>query len=128
MAADRKSGRDMIREASLTTPADLQPSANPPPPDVPPAGMQPGEMQFLPPGAKLEAPSFKAVLELPLGPIAEKIHISRHVDTQLSHAQARAMRSLIEGLRDSNAKLANGRRVTTSADVVRFILDQIGTR
>jgi hypothetical protein len=52
-------------------------------------------------------------------------YVSRHVDCQLSHAQARTLRELVEGLMDAQARLANGRRVTTSADAVRYLLDQL---
>jgi hypothetical protein len=65
------------------------------------------------------------VIELPVGAIPEGVFVSRHVDVQLKGAQARAMRRLFEGLLDQGAKLANGRRVASPADAVRYVLERI---
>ena len=73
------------------------------------------------------APQVQTVaLSLPLGTIPPRCYVSRHCDAgSLTNAQATAMRQLLEGLQDTNAKLASGRRVTSSADVVRYLLEQV---
>jgi hypothetical protein len=68
-----------------------------------------------------------ATITLPIGTIAPGVFVSRHVDVQLKGAQARAMRRLFEGLLDQGAKLANGRRVASPADAIRYVLEQLGT-
>lgn len=62
---------------------------------------------------------------VPLADVPEGVYVSRHVDVQLTTPQARALRCVLEGLMNHGARLANGRRVTTSADAVRFLLDLI---
>lgn len=68
-----------------------------------------------------------ARVDLPLGEVPPGVFVSRHVEVQLSREQARAMRRLYEGLMNTNARLASGRRVKSPADAVRFILEQLGT-
>lgn len=67
------------------------------------------------------------VIEVPLGTIPEGVYITRHVEVQLDHSQACTLRRLVEGLDASGARLANGKRVTAAADVVRWLLEQAAT-
>ena len=53
-------------------------------------------------------------------------YISTHVDAQLSHQQGLALRRLHLGLDAAGARLANGRRVATPPDAVRWMLEQVG--
>jgi len=53
-------------------------------------------------------------------------YISTHVDAQLSHQQGLALRRLHLGLDAAGARLANGRRVATPPDAVRWLLEQVG--
>ena len=68
-----------------------------------------------------------ATIDLPLGTVPPRCYVSRHCDSgNLSNAQAITLRRLLEGLQETNARLANGRRVQTSPDVLRYLLDTIG--
>lgn len=87
------------------------------------------EVQVAPSPPTVIAPQVQTVaLSLPLGTIPPRCYVSRHCDAgNLTNAQALAMRQLLEGLQDTNAKLASGRRVTSSADVVRYLLEQVAS-
>ena len=47
----------------------------------------------------------------------------RHIDCQLSGAQAETLGRLLCGLDHAGARLHSGRRVTTAADAVRWLLE-----
>lgn len=81
-----------------------------------------------PPAKAVEPPREPGVLLsllLPLGKASPGAYVKRHTDVQLSLAQAQTMKCLLEGLQDKGARLANERRVTTYADCVRYLLEQI---
>lgn len=59
----------------------------------------------------------------PLGAIQMDAHASRHVDVQLDREQANMLKRIRAGCDDQNARLANGRRVVSNADVIRYLLE-----
>ena len=76
-------------------------------------------------------------IEMPLGPIdppglqatkAEQGYIGDrglHLDVRLGKKAARAFARLRNGLRESNARLPDGRPVWTAADTLRYLLEAI---
>ncbi len=82
----------------------------------------------------------QVIVELPLGkPFSEgyekdlatsgKIQLDqgpRHVQLQMKPEEAQVFLRLRDGLRSSNAKLDDGRPVWTNADVMRWLLLEIG--
>lgn len=111
-----------VAEASIE-PAPPEASADPPAPELPTSEESPVVKL-----AQAFLDLHVVQLSLPLGEIPAEAFFSRHVDVQLSIAQARMMRRLAEGLQNQNARLENGRRVTSSADAVRYVLERLGTR
>lgn len=69
-------------------------------------------------------PGESITFSAPLGELPEG-YISRHVEAQLSPQQARALRRIYEGCVDQGLRLANGRPVRHSADVIRYLLEQV---
>jgi len=55
-------------------------------------------------------------------------NVARHVDIQLDTHQAKALKRAFVGLDHSGARLANGRRIASNADVVRYVLEQLEMR
>ena len=67
-----------------------------------------------------------AMVEIPLGPIQEGF-LSTHVEARLaSDRQRRNLRRMLVGLRAACAKLENGRFVSTQADLIKWLLEQLG--
>lgn len=64
------------------------------------------------------------LLELPLG-VVPCGYVSRHVDARLDRRQGAALRRLQDGLDRAGRRLANGKRVISTADAVRWLLEQI---
>ena len=63
-------------------------------------------------------------------PIAERdfaYGALRHADCQLSDRQAAILRLVLTGLYETNSRLANGRPVVTTADAIRWIMEQLAT-
>lgn len=50
---------------------------------------------------------------------------ARHLDIQLTTTDRAKLSWMYHGLRKSNAKLANGRAIESTADVVRYILQNL---
>lgn len=65
------------------------------------------------------------LVEVPLADVPDPHYRQRHVNLQLSAAEADAMKRLLAGLDMQGERLANGRRVQTSADAVRWLLEKI---
>jgi len=66
------------------------------------------------------------LIETPVIEPPEGLNQPRHVDVNnLTAAQATAWRQLFLGLEKSGTRLASGRRVTTSADAIRWLLEQL---
>ncbi len=64
-------------------------------------------------------------IEIVVGDYGRRDHVSRHVEAQLDTAQADALKRAFVGLDEAGARLANGRRIASNADVVRYMLEQI---
>lgn len=71
-----------------------------------------------------EVSTSTAAIEVPLR--GDHVKAFGHVDVQLDRMQATVLRRLQDGLDDQNKRLANGRGVFTRADVVRWLLEEIG--
>lgn len=65
-------------------------------------------------------------LAVPLAPLDETVCIIGHVEAQLSRTQRRTLRRIFDGLDQSGSRLANGRRVGSAADAVRWMIEQVG--
>jgi hypothetical protein len=52
-------------------------------------------------------------------------YLRRHVEVRLDDRQALVMKALLEGCDHGNCRLAKGTRVLSTADVFRYILEQI---
>lgn len=67
------------------------------------------------------------LLELPVTDETETGYLTKHVDVgSLSKRQSAALRRVNIGLQSEKAQFENGRFVKCNADVVRYILEQIG--
>lgn len=67
------------------------------------------------------------IIEVPLGEIPPAVYITRHVEVNLDHLQSCTLRRVFEGLDSSGARLVNGKRVASSSDVVRWLLEQVAS-
>lgn len=67
----------------------------------------------------------EAEITLPLREMPDGGYAQRHIDVQLKHHQAIALRQLIRGLDATGARLANDRRVITGADAIRWLLEAV---
>ncbi len=66
------------------------------------------------------------LIETPVIEPPSHLNMPRHIDVNgLTAAQARAWRQLFLGLEKSGSRLSNGRRVTTSPDAIRWLLEQL---
>ena len=68
------------------------------------------------------------VVEIPVAPapVREDAHRPLHVQVRLkTKAQRTAMRRLYEGLDQTGARMANGRRVHSLADAMRWVLERL---
>jgi hypothetical protein len=89
--------------------------------------------QAAPPSPPLAAaPATISLTDLPLGdvPMAEvrggRYYLSRHIDVPLQTVgQCVAVRRLFLGLDASGARLENGRRTTSHADAIRWLLEKV---
>lgn len=66
----------------------------------------------------------KIVIEAPMGGLDEG-YLSRHVQVQLNGHQRETLRRLVNGLRDSDERLADGKAIESNADAVKWILEQL---
>ena len=82
------------------------------------------------PASVIEITIESVMVEVPLGP-SPTGHVSRDLRTHINHLmtvpQSIAVARLASGLRQTGAKLDNGRPVLYNADAVRWLLEQIGT-
>lgn len=65
-------------------------------------------------------------MTVPLAPIVDGEYAQRHIDLQLEGERAETLKRITDGLIVYGATLANGRKVTSQADAIRWWLD--GTR
>ncbi len=78
-----------------------------------------------PPQSTIELPA-SVLIEVPLGPL-DQGYLSRHVEARFtSEIQRQAMRRLTNGLQQAGEKLADGKPVTSHADAVKWLLEQVG--
>ena len=83
-------------------------------------------------GTQLPHAAAQAILEVaitvPISDVSlDNCHIRTHIDVQsLSRNQGTVLRRLQLALDNRGAKLANGRRVVTPPDAIRWLLEEIG--
>jgi hypothetical protein len=65
-------------------------------------------------------------ISLSLGDVPPDVYLTDHVEVRLNHDQAYGLRRLWYGIEASDARLASGKRPESNADVVRWLLEQIG--
>lgn len=67
------------------------------------------------------------LVELPRAPHQEGRYLQTHVEVgRLSQEEAKALKRIRDGCELSGATLANGRRVITAPDAIRYLLQQAG--
>jgi len=62
-------------------------------------------------------------ITLPLGRLDG--YVQRHIDVRLDVRQSRILNRLYHGLNDRDRRLANDRHVTSTADVIRYMLERV---
>lgn len=75
---------------------------------------------------KAEQQESTVLIEAPIGALVEGDYKPRHVSIILFGEQQIAMKRLFRGMDETGARLKNGRRVSSNADVVRYLLEQVG--
>lgn len=73
--------------------------------------------------AKKEVKIQTAFLEVPM--LETNAYATRRIDVTLNDDQARRLRSLVDGLSATNARLKNGRHVETGAQAVFYLLENL---
>jgi hypothetical protein len=69
-----------------------------------------------------------AIIEIPLGEVADQEYLSRHVESRLkTREQQLAMKRLLRGLQASGATTQDGRPVQRTGDVIRWMMEQVTT-
>lgn len=63
-------------------------------------------------------------IEVPLGEVPSGVYEPRHVEARLDAQQGHVLKALMIGLDQRGSRLANGRRVSSYADAVRWLLEQ----
>lgn len=63
-------------------------------------------------------------IEVPYAADVEAVSWGIHLNLQLSPDQTNTLRRIAEGLDRQRATLANGRRVVTPSDAIRYLLEQ----
>lgn len=71
-------------------------------------------------------PSSDIVASMPvwLAPPPETTYVTNHIDIELSQRQAETLWRVREGLADEGARLLQGRHVKSTADAVRYMIEQ----
>lgn len=64
-------------------------------------------------------------LTVPLRPPVKPRYHARHVEVQLDNDQALALSQLFEALDHGGQRLKSGRRVTSAADALRWLLEKL---
>lgn len=64
-------------------------------------------------------------LEVLLAQFRPEVRQFRHVEAQLDPRQGAVLRRLFDALDANHVRLANGRYVSTAADCIRWLLDQL---
>jgi hypothetical protein len=68
--------------------------------------------------------SVNSVIEVPIGEIDESAYVSSYVQAQLNKTQSASLKRIWAGLDEVGERLANGRRVVSHADVIRWLLER----
>ena len=108
-----------------------KPAAKKPPvettePQAPVAGREMPETHSSPDIGFREGERLMLRVDIPIDEAQPPGHVSNHADCKLDRNQATTLRRIQNELDRSGAKLANGRRVVTGPDALRWILEQIG--
>ena len=114
---------DPLGYLTIYAPAPIE--SKPPKPETPPAEEEPEIAEDV--GAVPVLEPMMATITVPLSPSAlEGCYISNHVDVRMTIAQATVLRRLHLALDTSEARLANDRHIASTADAVRWLLEEIG--
>ena len=68
------------------------------------------------------------LIEAPVGALVEGDYRPRHVSIILFGEQQSAMKRLFRGMDETGSRLKNGRRVSSNADAIRYLLEQVGEK
>ena len=82
-------------------------------------------------GSSARVPAL-VTIEVPVAEIPAETYVQRHIDVHLvgrygGAAQRRALKRLTVGLNESHTTLKCGKHVDTTADAIRWLLEQIGS-
>lgn len=66
-----------------------------------------------------------ATIQVPVAQIAAGNYAAMHVNLNLDKEQARTLKQLRAGLDQAGARLREGRRVQSSADTIRYLLENL---
>lgn len=69
-----------------------------------------------------------ATLTAPLGSVDPVAYLSDHIEGRLDPFQGSGLRHLVNGLDAAGKRLRNGRRVLTSIDAVRWLLEELARK
>ena len=64
-------------------------------------------------------------IEIPVGPVRPNDYLTEHVEVQLGPTEKRGLRRLVEGVLRMSPLLANGRKVASNPDAIRYLLQLI---
>lgn len=105
---------DQVGERSAQSPLEQMPAS----PTIEQPPIEPKAIEE----AAAEVKAQSLLVELPIGAPHPKHYRFTHLDVHLDGAQSETMRELYDGC--FGQRLANGRKVTSAADVIRFFLDE----
>ena len=114
--------------------------AQKPTPKPDPVTVLPDDFDAVPVETPVEEPAvpIEEPIEEPAVPIRDRVvtvplfdgpltgYVSRHADARLHHSQARTMRRLWLALDERGERLANGKRIHSQADALRWLLERVG--
>lgn len=80
------------------------------------------------PPPKLAVETRRVTVTVPIRPAVATRYSARHVDVQLDNVQAAALTQLLEALDHGGERLKSGRRVTSAADALRWLLEVIAAQ
>ena len=86
------------------------------------------EQQAAEPAPFAPAVLLHATITAPLGSVDPVAYASDHIDGRLDPLQASGLRHLYNGLDAAGKRLRNGRRVLTSIDAVRWLLEELARK
>lgn len=70
----------------------------------------------------------EVAMAVPLAEARPEVYCRRHVDARLNHSQATTLQRIQLALDAKQARTADGRRVISPADALKWLLEEIGMK